>query len=358
MYPRTLLVLLSLILLFSATAPVQSKKTIATCSADSIAAWMKRYHVPTLGLSVIENGKVKSMHVYGGVPPITTAPVNTLWNVASLTKPVTALVTLKLVNEGRWSLDESTTNYYVDPDIKDHPWSKKLSTRILLSHQSGFLNWKRMEPDKKQRFHFEPGTRWGYSGKGYEYLRMALEAKFGKTLQQLAKEELFDKVQMSDTHFGWDDQVDSTRFAWGFTEDMKKINFKYQENNAADWLVTSLNDYSAFAIHVMNGAGLSTSLYKEMTSIQAHFDTLASSRQNGMGLGWGVVRDLPDHEFVLTHDGSDDGVATIVLLLPASKRGVIIFTNGDKGAEVYSLILKALLPDLKKELAKSMSEFK
>lgn len=68
-----------------------------------------------------------------------------------------------------------------DPDIADNPYVKKLTTRIILSHQTGFPNWRGNNADGKLTFEFEPGTKYQYSGEGYEYLRKALEKKFKKS---------------------------------------------------------------------------------------------------------------------------------------------------------------------------------
>jgi hypothetical protein len=59
----------------------------------------------------------------------------------------------------------------------------------------------------------------------------------------------------------------------------------------------------------------------------------------------------------LAHSGSDNGVRTYILLLPGSGRGIVLFTNGDKGDKVKNMVLKAALPDMKAALAKYTSEF-
>jgi CubicO group peptidase (beta-lactamase class C family) len=353
--------LLSFMLLIFCSMKVlmaQRYATITPCSKDSIHAWMKRYHVPAVGIGIIANGKIKSIKVYGEIRKGAPAPKNAIWNIASMTKPVTALTVLKLVDKGEWELNEPVSKYFIDPDIKDNPWTAKLTTSIFLSHSTGFKNWRKLEPDKKLTFHFEPGTRFGYSGAGYEYLRKALEKKLGKSLQELAEEVLLIPAGMKDTHFGWDNSLDSTRFAEAHNDKGVIYTFKYIHNNAADWLVTSVKDYCKFGIYVMNGAGLSQKLYDNMTSIHTNFDTTVANRSNGMGLGWQVIRDLPHGEFALTHDGDDDGVATIGLFLPKSKRGIVIFTNGDDGKMLYSQILKASKIDLQPELAKYMEPFR
>src|SRR5262249_534129 len=121
--------------------------------------------------------------------------------------------TLRLVSAGQWDLDEPLADYWIDPDLKDDPRNKKLTTRIVLSHQTGFPNWRTDHPSQKLAFDFDPGTKYRYSGAGFEYLRQALEHKFGKPLEQLAKSSLLTPLGMKDTRFFWDDAVTEALFA-------------------------------------------------------------------------------------------------------------------------------------------------
>ena len=132
-----------------------------------------------------------------------------------MTKPVTAMLTLKLVEAGQWDLDEPLFHYWIDPDIANDPFHKKLTTRHVLSHQTGFPNWRYAHPTKKLTFNFEPGTEYHYSGEGFVYLARALERKFNKTLQQLADSLLFKPIGMKDTRYCWNKNVDESRFAFG-----------------------------------------------------------------------------------------------------------------------------------------------
>ena len=77
------------------------------------------------------------------------APENTIFNIASMTKPVVAMLTLKLVESGQWNLDEPLWDYWVDPDVADDPRLAKLTTRYVLSHQTGFPNWRWDKESKK-----------------------------------------------------------------------------------------------------------------------------------------------------------------------------------------------------------------
>jgi CubicO group peptidase (beta-lactamase class C family) len=347
-----------LAVIFCNVCVAQSSAMITACPDDSISSWLRTYHVPGAAIGILENDQIKSISYYGETRPGVQVSKNTIWNVASLTKPVTAATIMNLVNANELGIDEPLFPYFIDPDIKDAIWAKELTARFCLSHQTGFKNWRRMEADHKLRFHYEPGKGYGYSGTGYEYLRHAVENKLGWNLQQLAEKWLFVRAGMGNTHFGWNDTLDSARFAWAYAASGKRYDFMYKDFNAADWLVTSMDDYCRFGLFVINGEGISKELFQEVTRVQAHMDTLAAHRDQGMGLGWEVIRGLPRHEYVLTHTGSDDGVATLVLLLPSSKRGIVIFTNGDEGANFIATVLKASKIDLAADLATKMEEFR
>jgi CubicO group peptidase (beta-lactamase class C family) len=303
-----------------------------------IEKWLKQNKVPTLGLGIIENGALKQVNVFGEITKGVSAPYNTIFNVASLTKPITAMVALKLVSIGKWNLDEAVYKYWTDPDIANDPRNKELTTRLILSHQTGFPNWRWMNPDKKLKFEFDPGTKYQYSGEGMEYLRKALEKKFHKSLQQLADEFLFQPLKMTDTRYVWDKNIDLSKLAIGYDKDGKPYEtVKNETPNAADDLLTTIEDYGKFLVSVLKSEGLSKTIFQEMTSNQ-----VASAKGKHFGLGFEIY-DLGNEEYALSHGGSDNGVQTIVFILPKTKQGIIIFTNSDTGTSVYESLLKHYL---------------
>jgi CubicO group peptidase (beta-lactamase class C family) len=293
--------------------------------------WLVKNRIPALGIGYIKDAKIQEVKVYGELEKGKPAPDNAIFNVASLTKPITTLVTLKLVNSGQWSLDEPVSNYWIDPDIADDPRTKKLTTRHILSHQTGFPNWRYKHADGKLSFEFEPGTTYQYSGEGFEYLRHAFEKKFGKTLDQLATELIFKPLQMHDTRFYWDTTMPEARFAkWHSGTGEVYKTFKNTSANAADDLLTTIEDYCKFMVYIMNGAGLSKDLYSQMITEQARI------KQNRyFGLGWMVDENIRNGENAINHGGDDKGVHTIAFILPKSKEGLVIFTNCDNGTDIY-----------------------
>lgn len=291
--------------------------------------------VPQLGLGIIENGVLKNIQVFGKTKAESPAPYNTIFNVASLTKPVTALVALKLVSSGKLGLDEPLNTYWVDPDLKNDKRTSTLTPRILLSHQSGFPNWRYQTKNNKLAFEFDPGTKFQYSGEGYEYLRKALEVKFGKKLEVLADSLIFKPAKMFDTHFWWDKSVDEKRYSENYDKLGKIIpTEKHHTANAADNLLTTVEDYGNFLAYVLKGADLSDELVQEMNKNQIRLKD-----RDYFCLGWEKLTDFSNNEYALIHSGKDAGVSTLAVIFPKSKNGYLIFMNGDNSSLIFEKII-------------------
>ena len=307
-----------------------------------ITQWQKDLNVPNVAISIIENGSVVKSKVYGKLSDGKPAPRNMIFEVASITKVVFSTLVLKLVQAGEWNLDEPLAKYFIDPEVAADPFSNKITTRHVLNQQSGFDNWRWMNASGKLTFNFKPGTRFNYSGEGMEYLRAAIENKFHKSLSQLSDSLIFKPLQMLDTRHMWDGKTNFERYARMYDADgkeIKKTDFSIQASAAAG-LTTTINDLSKFALEVLNGAHLSKSLYNEMVGTQS---TINPNLQQG--LGWRIINGLPKNEYALQHGGNDPGVAAIVVLLPKSKRGVIVLTNADNGLILCNNIVRAAFPE-------------
>ncbi|HSY29382.1 MAG TPA: serine hydrolase, partial [Burkholderiaceae bacterium] len=100
--------------------------------AEMVNAWIKSKGIPALGLGVIRNGKLQEVRVYGELKQGAPAPLDTVFNVASVTKTVTSAVTLKLASQGLWDIDEPLAHYWIDPDVKNDPRVMQLTTRHVL----------------------------------------------------------------------------------------------------------------------------------------------------------------------------------------------------------------------------------
>ncbi|MBK6265669.1 beta-lactamase family protein [Marivirga sp. S37H4] len=325
-----LLILTSSIPLFS-----QHQHSFHIPDSDSIKVWLKNNNVASIGIGTIEDGKLNKIIVQGKLSPDKDAPFNAIYDVASLTKSITTYLTLRLVSDGNWDLDEPLANYWVDPEVSTDPRHKLLTSRHVLSHQTGFKNWRWQHSSKKLTFDFEPGSKFQYSGEGFEYLRRALERKFDTSLENLCDSLVFTPFGMKDSHLVWNKEIDSTRLALG--HDASNQPYDYEPSlqaNAADNLLTTIEDFGIFGVGVMEAQGLTSEVFDQM--ITQHSEV---RDKVGFGLGWIVFNNLPNDEYALFNAGSDEGVNAIILLLPKSKRGLIVMTNGDNGRSLAMKIL-------------------
>ncbi|ADQ17808.1 serine hydrolase [Leadbetterella byssophila] len=247
------------------------------------------------------------------------------FNVASLTKPITALAVLKLVDKGEWDLDTPLYTYWTDPDLTQDPRSRILNTRHILSHQSGLPNWR----EENLAFQFDPGTQYQYSGEGFEYLRRAIEKKFQKKWEIIVEELLFAPLQMTKTSWIASPAVAAYKANGESYLPIKKVSV-----NAADDLYTTLSDYGKFLKYIVEGAGLSTDLYQDF--LKGYVQT-KKGKYFALGLEQYL---LSDGEKIYAHGGSDEGSKCIFFLHPESNEGLLIFSSSDIGYELYEPIMK------------------
>lgn len=304
---------------------------------EKLKSLMSEFNVPAVGIGIIDDDQI-NVTVYGEIKQGLSAPENTIFSVASLTKPVFTMFVLKLVEEGKLDLNEPLYKYWVDPEIENHPYTRKLNTRHILSHQSGFSNWRRLNKDGKLAFNFEPGTDYQYSGEGFEYLRIALELKFKQTITEMVDTYLFSPIEMTSSRLHWDEKMNNASFAfWHDAKGrlMEPSRPQIRNVGAASTMMTTVKDFCKLGQYTMIKANSSDNLYHEMRSTSALI-----KKDYGKGLGWEVVTNLPNGEYALTHTGWSSGVKTMALLLPESKRGLIVFTNGDNGYQIYTTLMK------------------
>ncbi len=305
-----------------------------------IPQWQAEYLVPCVGVGILQNGKTRLVKVYGEHQMNRDAPVNTIFNVASLTKTIVTMATLKLVEEGEWDLDEPLYHYWIDPDVQEDTLHRQLTTRHVLSHTTGFKNWRRMHPENKLAFDFHPGERFQYSGEGFEYLAAALESKFDLKLDRLVDSLVFTPFEMEDATLRWLEEEDTMRFAHWYDGEGRAHDAYYKTHwvSAADDLLITVDDLLKFAMNALDSSIFSLATLEEMKTPHAEIHQNAHQ-----GLGWTVVEGLPEGEYVINHDGGDIGVATSMVLFPKSHSGIVVFTNADNGRIVCNNIIRSAL---------------
>jgi len=295
---------------------------------------MNQYDVPGLALARIEAGEVVWIGTFGQADANRPVTRQTIFNVASLTKPMFAVMVMHLIQDGRTTLDEPLANDWVDPDIRDDPRHRELTARLSLSHQTGFPNWRGNNP---LFFMFDPGTRHEYSGEGFEYLRRALERRTGQSMDALMTQYITGPLNLNHTHYGWQRRLEH-RIATGYDESATPLDMgylKHRSANAAANTFTTIGDYADFSAWVANGAGLNESWFEEMTRLQSQHD----NPWEFFGLGWRLL--LLDDRTILEHDGRESGVRSQVFIDPESGDGLVILTNSSNGELVVRPLLEA-----------------
>jgi len=323
----------------------QEFKIPGEIAKSSIIKMMKELNVPAVGIGIIERGVLKEVKVYGELKEGNPAPYNTIFETASLSKPVVAMLTLILVTNGDWNLDDPLTRYWVDPDVKDDPRHKKLTTRHILTHQTGFDNWRWNNKQNKLIFHFEPGSKYKYSGEGIEYLRKALENKFKMNIHQLCDSLLFKSYEMTDSRFYWDSDLIESRYAVAHDKKGKPREIRKNKNVTAGYFLSTIKDYSMLGVNTMKSTSISEDLFKDMVKPQSKLD-----EDESFGLGWDILHDLTNGKFAMLHSGTNAGVCTFIILIPYYKSGLVVFTNGDNGFDIIEKIVVSYYGDFGKEI--------
>jgi CubicO group peptidase (beta-lactamase class C family) len=330
---------------------VAMREHVIRLRADQeIPRLLSDYNVSSVSIGHIEAGQVAFTHAYGFQAPGIRATDKTLYNIASLSKPLSAEVILRLASQGRVTLDEPMYLYWTDPDIANDERRKLLTPRLAMSHQTGFPNWRR-QTGRVLTFRHAPGEVYGYSGEGYEYLARFAEKKTSTDFETLAQDQVLGPIGMTDTAY--------TRRPWfehriAVPTDAQGQALEPEITDhwmASDMIYTTASDYTKFMLSVMRGDGLTMEIARERNRVQVVEGTvLCSARKTagcpeeaGFGLGWEIIRLGGDT--YMTHDGSDEGVATFVYINLTRRTGTVILTNSANGGKVVLPILDLLGQD-------------
>lgn len=302
--------------------------------------------VPSLSIAVLRKGKPILTRAWGEQSPGVPATTRTLYNTASLAKPITATVILTMISKGRLGLDDRMADAWVDPDIANDPRTTLLTPRLSMSHQTGFPNWR----DGKLAFKFDPGTNYGYSGEGIEYLVAYAQKRTGKRLDVLARDYLLRPLRMANTAYT-EQPWFAGRVAQPFA-DGKYIKPSIQkEPLGSDDVYTTPTDYARFLQAAMSGKGLTKAILAEQLRIQTGdkgtqcppvIKAICPAR-SGFGLGWQLF------EFgaktVLMHTGNDEGEFTFAYAIPSTGEAAVIMTNAGQGAKAVVPLIDTLNMD-------------
>ena len=316
---------------------------------------MRELHVPGVSIAVVRDRKVAWTRSWGVADAGTQAPVTdgTLFEAASMTKPVFAASVLKLVEEGRLDLDAAIPDAGTLPS---QPERLRITPRMVLSHTSGLPNWRKggEERDGPLPVLAEPGSRFGYSGEAMFALQQLVEKVTGEPIETYTRRTLFVPLGMERASYVWTPALDAN-LATGHKEDGTRLErARYRHANAAYSLVTTASDYARFLVALLDPAnaaphGLSAASVAAMLKHQVRADARdpierpgrAKGREVFWGLGFGLNTTAEGD--VVYHSGANrTGFRSYCQFSPGRGTGIVVMTNGLGGGELWTRLIAAV----------------
>ncbi|CAM4356525.1 serine hydrolase domain-containing protein [Gillisia limnaea] len=341
--------LIFLVLVISFTSCHSQKKIINLAGfdvkTDSINTFLKSrmdsLNIPGLSIAVINDSKVVYHETFGFANLEKKIPITekTIFEGASISKSVFAFFVMKFVEEGKLDLDKPLFEYLPYEDIAYDDRYKKITARMVLSHRSGFPNWRENEEDKKLKIKFEPDTDYEYSGEGYQYLAMVLkqiEDTDWNGLEMLFQKKVAKPLKLEHTVF----------IPTSYTNEHKaepynnqcewidlKNNYWYKKDKGVFVSSSSIHsepiDFSKWMIGVMNKEILSKESYNELFKHRSTISTSSTGINVYYTLGY-ITADKP-YNSTYFHGGSNDGFTCYYLMDISKKWGYVLFTNSENG---------------------------
>ncbi len=316
----------------SRAAPANVKARIAELER-TIPALMDSGEVTGLQIAIVAEGELIWARGFGVRSAETGVPVDegTVFEAASLSKPVFAYGVLKLVDQGVIDLDTPLAHYWAYEDAAHDERYKKITARMVLSHTPGFPNWR---PRGGQlSIDFEPGSKFSYSGEGFVFLQRVVEHLTGEPLNVFMKRTVLDPLGMIRSSYVWEESF-AENHAVPHRSDGAALEKQTPEGsgNAAASLHTTASDFARFMIAVMKGTGLSEKSAREMLVPQIEVEPGVS-----WGLGTGLEESEPGRGF--WHWGHNSGYRAYTLTYRDRGHGVIWFTNSSNGMTILEALL-------------------
>jgi CubicO group peptidase (beta-lactamase class C family) len=324
-----------------------------------------------LAVAVIENGQVtykKSFGVRNGASePLVD---DTVMYGASLTKTVFSVLVMQLVQEGKLDLDKPLADYLAQPlpsyssqaDERSYaPWAglegderwRKITARMVLNHSTGFANFAFVEPDGKLRIHFEPGSRYAYSGAGIMLLQFAIERGLGLDVGSEMQKRFFDPLGMTRTSLKWRDDF-AVNLADGFKSDGTiEPHDERSRVRTAGSMDTTIGDMARFSAALSEGKLLTSASLAELSRPSLPIRTVSQfpslvpepdqARFAGLAAGLGVIAFSGPTGSGFYKGGHNDSTANTWVCVDQAKRCVVILSNDVRSEPAFPAIVKAAL---------------
>lgn len=339
----------------SPAAPLRAKEKkerIIARLESAIPRLQEEGLVPGLSIALLQKGELAWHRGFGVKNAETKEPVavNTVFEAASLSKPVFAYAVLKLVDAGRLDLDKPLNQYLPgNYDAGDDVRLGQITARHVLSHTPGFPNWRRR--GGPLTIHFTPGERFSYSGEGFVYLAKVVERITGEKFNDFMKRTVFDPLGMVDSSYVWREGYVAQAAFNHSSLGVQTGQNRSTEPNAAASLRTSAQDYGRFLAALMKGTGLKPATRRLMFTPQIQVSESGTnntarapeklSPSLSWGLGWGLQATGDGMAF--WHWGDNGNTKAYIVAYEKQQFGMVVFTNSANGLSIVPEIVNEAL---------------
>lgn len=325
----------------------------------TVTALLQELQVPGAALVLLLDGRPAWSGQFGVCQAQTTRAVqaNTVFEAASMSKPLFAYLVLQAVQAGQLDLDRPVVHYLPQEVFRlAQDWQRLITARMLLTHRAGLPNWRSADDEKTRslRIGLEPGQHFNYSGEGYFYLQRVLEQICAEPLQAIAERGLFKPLGMRNSGFVLTPQLDALR-AHGHDEMGRPLPAQaYRQANAAYTLYTTAADYALFLTEMLNRdrSAAHSLTTRNLLAMLAHAtpatDRAPINRPGAAqgqavfwGLGWAINTTAQGD--IAYHTGTNStGFRSYCQFSPSRGSGFVLMSNGLNGNQLWMRLMAEL----------------
>ena len=311
-----------------------------------IETYRAYYRIPGVSLALIKDGRLVYHRTYGVRNAMTGEKLdsNTLFEAASITKPVFAFAVQRLAERGIIDLDKPLWLYLPYPDIANDERYKLITARHVLTHRTGFPNWRYMNPDGKLNIKFTPGTGYGYSGEGFEYLKMVVERITGKPVEQVLQEEVITPVGLYHTFFSKNDSL-QRMVAYGHLDGLPSNNDLPEKPGMAYSMHTEARMFTRFMLYLLEQKGLKPETYASMFQKHSEYNYDPGEERPRIPEYMGMSLEIRETPFGISfgHGGNNGDFKCKFEVYKDLKTGYAIFTNSNTSDVLLDNLRKFLV---------------
>ncbi|EDP71013.1 beta-lactamase [Flavobacteriales bacterium ALC-1] len=307
---------------------------------DYIKKVMDSLELPGLSIAIVNDNKITYHNTFGVRSIKTKEPVTklTMFEGASLSKPLFAYFVMKMAEKGELELDDPIYPFlepiFPEGTIASESFEdyKTLTPRIILSHGTGIPNWVKGKPIT---IAFKPGTGFSYSGEAYQHLGAAFGTKlgigWGNKLDSLFIKEAAFPIGMDRTLYTWDAKYDNTVAKGHIKGKVNPEISRFKKVGPGYSLHSDAEDYAKFLIEMMNPKNITIATRDEMLKEHNHFKEnnklIKETGQTGWGLGF-AQKPTP-YGLMHLHTGNNQDFQAYTMFIPNQKYGFVMFANSD-----------------------------